>query len=745
MIGFKFRLILALSFIFSVSVLLLEPYFPSGIFYKSRLESVFSSFNKEILELEKKIRESDPEELDANNLFLPVRNFLSWDPNLKNTPNLEFSGDKERYLLSQAWEGKTSRFLSLENEPVLFVPLYAKSVAVLTVLDKEKFKISLDDKIEYFVPEPRLGTFQDWEEKGDKTDPRKISEEVLKSMKDGGNDFKEIRLGDKLYRAYYAFYPEEKIGFIQGILLLVPYERNIFLILFPVFFGLLLVLDASILLVRKNKSSSSYAKSDVSKLIQTLSKRIEETNFNQVEAAKLPELPDVPEIVTIPPVLETKPNASGTFYVLPFDLPGDSFLTPKYLREKKEPIHLEREAASAPSAVSVVEMPEALQKKRDSIFTDELARLVEKVKTTSPEIPQIEISDRPKDSGLLAKALRVTGLAEIGLKAARGLAPQHKSRFFLWARAWWGIRKTDPNEELPLSEKFRGWLDKQPIREKRKILEVLDEIHQGLDTPISSLLKYYLTIFSSLHLKSFSIHFYDRRRGAYLPVVSYGLQPYSRQNMIFLYGDQFLGKEVGDVSIIDVTEERRNDHFFRKKFDSADLDGVMRIVSFPLFRSGLDFRFFLMFPDPPNNDLAEQIKENVENSIEPVEDAFLQLEIEQASHAIQDKRDLVQIQFLLLRWATHGERSRCNLYKIKCTGDLDYTSIDKWRKEVLEEVQPRLGAEDYGFGVSPSEIFVLSREERESELRMILDSIGKEYKITPLPYPENGKNLYTYI
>ncbi|TGL63258.1 hypothetical protein [Leptospira sarikeiensis] len=743
MIGFKFRLILGLSFVFSFSILLLEPYFPSGIFYKSRLEAVFSSFNKEILELEKRVRESNPEELDTSNLFLPVRNFLLWDAKLKNTPNLEFSGEKERYLLAQAWEGKTSRFLSLENEPVLFVPLYEKSVGVLAVLDKEKFKISLGDQIEYFVPEPKLGTFQDWEEKGDRTDPRKISEELLRTMKEGGTDFKEIRLGEKLYRGYYAFYPEDKVGFVQGILLLVPFERNIFLILFPVFFGLLLLLDACILLVRRNKAASSYAKADVSKLIQVLSKRIEESSFKEIESVKLPgpELSSVPEIVSVPPVLETKPSASGTFYVLPFDLPGDSFLTPKFLREKKTPIPQQKEAA----AVSVMEMPEALQKKRDSIFTDELARLVEKVKTSGPEIPRIEISDRPKDSGLLAKALRVTGLAEIGLKAARGLAPQHKSRFFLWARAWWGIRKTDPNEELPLSEKFRAWLDVQPIREKRKILEVLDEIHQGLDTPISSLLKYYLTIFSSLHLKSFSIHFYDRRRGAYLPVVSYGLQPYSRQNMIFLYGDQFLGKETGDISIIDVTEERRTDHFFRKKFDLSDLDGVMRIVSFPLFKSGLDFRFFLMFPDPPNNDLAEQIKDNVLNSIEPVEDAFLQLEIEQASHAIQDKRDLVQIQFLLLRWATHGERSKCNLYKIQVTGDLDYSSIDKWRKEVLEEIQPRLGSEDYGFGVSPSEIFVLSREERESELKMILDTIGKEYKITPLPYPENGKNLYTYI
>ncbi|TGK07368.1 hypothetical protein EHO59_04485 [Leptospira semungkisensis] len=742
MIGFKFRLVLSLAFLFSSMVLWLEPYFPSGIFYKSRLDSVFSSFNKDVLELEKKIRDSKPEELSIDSSFVPVKTFTTWDPILKITPDLDFSAEKERLVLTQSWEGKISRLLVLENEPVLFVPLQEKSIAVLAILDKDRFRISIEDKVEYFVPEPKVGTFSDWEEKGDKADPRRISEELLRSMKDSGTDFKEIRLGEKSYRGYYASYPDDKIGFIQGILLLVPTEPNLFLLLFPIFFGLLLALDLCILIVRRNKAASVYRRSEISRLIQLLSQRIEENAFQQIEAKKMQE---VPELVTEPEpaVLETRASVSGTFYVLPFDLPQDSFLTPKYLREKRS---LEPTASEFTGSVTIAELPPPVQKKRDSIFTDELAKLVEKVKTVAPaEIQKIEISDRPKDSGLLAKALRVTGLAEIGLKAARGLSPQHKSRFFLWARAWWGIRKTDPNEELPLSDKFKIWLEKQPIREKRKILEVLDEIHQGLDTPTSSLLKYYLTIFSSLHLKSFSIHFYDRRRGAYLPVVSYGLQPYSRQNMIFLYGDQFLGKETGDVSIIDVTEERRNDHFFRKKFDAADLDGVMRIVSFPLFRSGLDFRFFLLFPDPPNNDLADQIRDNVEHSIEPVEDAFLQLEIEQASHAIQDKRDLVQIQFLLLRWATHGERSKCNLYKIRSTGDLEYPILDEWRRKALEKIQPILGSEDYGFGVSPSEIFVLSREERQEELDEILKSVGQPYKIIPLPYPENGKNLYTYI
>ncbi|TGK01442.1 hypothetical protein EHQ53_07885 [Leptospira langatensis] len=746
MIGSKLRLVLSLAFLFSSMILWLEPYFPSGIFYKSRLDSVFSSFNKDVLELEKDIRESKPEELGIDSSFVPVKTFTTWDPILKITPDLEFSDEKERLVLSQSWEGKISRLLILENEPVLFVPIQEKSIAVLAILDKDRFRISIEDKVEYFVPEPKVGSFSNWEEKGDKADPRRISEELLRSMKDSGTDFREIRLGEKTYRGYYASYSDDKIGFIQGILLLVPTEPNLFLLLFPIFFGLLLALDLCILLVRRNKAVMIYRRSEVSRLIQLLSQRIEEGTFQQIEAKKMQEIPEVPEMVTQPEpaTLETHASSSGTFYVLPFDLPQDSFLTPKYLREKRS---LEPSASEFTGSVTIAELPPPVQKKRESIFTEELAKLVEKVKTVAPaeEIQKIEISDRPKDSGLLAKALRVTGLAEIGLKAARGLSPQHKSRFFLWARAWWGIRKTDPNEELPLSEKFKTWLEKQPIREKRKILEVLDEIHQGLDTPMSSLLKYYLTIFSSLHLRSFSIHFYDRRRGAYLPVVSYGLQPYSRQNMIFLYGDQFLGKETGDVSIIDVTEEKRNDHFFRKKFDMADLDGVMRIVSFPLFRSGLDFRFFLLFPDPPNNDLADQIRDNVENSIEPVEDAFLQLEIEQASHAIQDKRDLVQIQFLLLRWATHGERSRCNLYKIRPSVDLQYQVLEEWRRNALEKIQPILDSEDYGFGVSPSEIFVLSREERQGQLKEIMESLGQPYEIQTLPYPENGKNLYTYI
>lgn len=742
MIGFRLRLLLSLSLLFSVSVYLLEPYFPGGVFYKSRLESAFFSFNKDLSELENRIRESEPEELNVSSFPLPLRGFFVWDPSLKNPLSSEFSSEKDRVLLSQAWEGKTSRFFSLENEPILFVPLYEKSVAVLAVFDKEKFRFSFDGKTEYFVPEPKVGTFQDWEEKGDKTDPRRIAEELLRSLKNQNADFKEFRLGDKLFRGYYGFFPEDKVGYIQGMLLLVPSDSNLFLLFFPVLFAILLVLDLSILLLRRRNQTGSYKRSDLPRLVRLLSQRIDESAFRQLEEYKSKELiPEQPiETIPSPPTFETKSLSSGTFYVLPFDLPSDTFLTPKYLREVRAPYE---EKISEP--VLVAELPEPVQKKRDSIFTDELARLVEKVKTTSPSVSPIEISDSPKETGLLAKALRATGLAEIGLKAARGLAPQHKSRFFLWARAWWGIRKTDPNEELPLSEPFRAWLDKQPVREKRKILEVMDEIHQGLDTPISSLLKYYLTIFSSLHLKSFSIHFYDRRRGAYLPVVSYGLNPYSRSNMIFLYGDQFLGEETGEVSIIDVTEDRRNDHFFRKKFDPADLDGIMRIVSFPLFKLGLDFRFFLMFQDPPNNDLAEEIRKNVESSIEPVEDAFLQLEIEQASHTMQDKRDLVQIQFLLLRWATHGERSKCNLYKIRIEGDKDYALIEKWRKSVLEEVQPILGSEDYAFGVSQSEIFVLSRKERIDELKSILEKIGEEYQILPLPYPNNGKNLYTYI
>ncbi|EQA35384.1 hypothetical protein LEP1GSC047_1179 [Leptospira inadai serovar Lyme str. 10] len=745
MIGTKLRFLLAFALLFSFLILWLEPYFPDGVFYRSKLETAFAFFNKNIINLEDQIRSTDPSLLDTKNVPLPVRSFAIWDASDQTITSPELDTNASKQLLVQAWEGNTSRLLPLGNEPVFFVPLYEKQIAVLALLDKEKFFFDFDGKKEYFVPELKVGSFRDWIFESEKTDPRRIVEEILYSLKETGADFKSIDIGDREYRAYYAHFPEDKSGFIQGFFLLIPAVHSEFIILFPLFFGLLFLLDISILFLRKQSIKFSPKRADVSQLSQLLAERIKDETLKKIEAIK--KLSESNE--TGSPVFETKPLASGTFYVLPFDLPEDSFLTPKFLRDPK-PLSVTHMRSSigirdvTTVAESDLNLSESIQRKRDSIFTDELAKLVDKVRSTG--VPaSIEIEEKAKETGLLAKALRVTGLAEVGLKAARGIAPQHKSRFFLWARAWWGIRKTDPNEEMPLSDRFRTWLDRQPIREKRKILEVLDEIHQGLDTSVSSLLKYYLTIFSSLHVKSFSIHFYDRRRGAYQPAVTYGMQPYTRQNMIFLYGDQFLGQENNEVSIIDVTEERRNDHFFIKKFDPADLDGVIRIISFPLFRSGLDFRFFLLFPDPPNAELTEQIRDSVEKSIDPVEDAFLQLEIEQASHAIQDKRDLVQIQFLLLRWATHGERSRCNLFKIRLKGHQDYDLTEDWRRKILAEVQPLLGTEDYAFGISASEIFVLSRENMNDDLRNILQTIGLPFEIIHLPYPENGKNLYTYI
>ncbi|TGK11923.1 hypothetical protein EHO60_06455 [Leptospira fletcheri] len=745
MIGSKLRVLLAFACLFSVLVFWVEPYFPDGVYYRSKLKTAFTSFNKNLVNLEREIRIGDPSLLDTQNLPVPVRKFAIWDSLDKTGSAPEFETLAIKQLLIQAWEGKTSRLLNLEGEPVFFVPIYDKQLAVLAVLDKDKFYFDVEGRSEYFFPELKIGSFKEWGSRKRGADPIRISEDLLLSLKENGNDFQAVTIGETEYRAYYLSFPENQSAFIQGFFLLVPEVNSKLLMFFPLLFAALLTLDLAIFFLRRRSTRSLHKNSDIARLTKLLSERIAEETLKKIESARSSAPAEIPS--PSPPVYETVNLSGDTFYVLPFDLPKDSFLTPKFLREPKH-----RVAGSAaypiPELVSVAEpstdFVETIQRKRDSIFTDELARLVDKVRSGSvEEIPATE--EKPKDSGLLAKALRVSGLAEIGLKAARGIALQHKSRFFLWARAWWGIRKTDPNEEIALSERFRTWLDEQPIREKRKVLEVLDEIHQGLDSSSSSLLKYYLTIFSSYHLKSFTIHFYDRRKGAYLPVVTSGMQPYTRQNMIFLYGDQFLGEENNQVSIIDVTEERRNDHFFRKKFDPADLDGVIRIVSFPLFKSGLDFRFFLLFPDPPNSDFADRILESVERSIDPVEEAFLQLEIEHASHAIQDKRDLVQIQFLLLRWATHGERSRCNLFKIRLKGQRDYDSAEKWRKTVLERVQPLLGAEDYAFGVSPSEIFVLSREEMKESLSEILEQTGESWEIVPMPYPEGGKNLYTYI
>ncbi|PJZ71582.1 hypothetical protein CH373_01785 [Leptospira perolatii] len=749
MIGVRLRILLGVALLISSLLAWAEPYFPDGYFYQSKLVSIWKSFQNNLLILEKNIRSSDLKDLRAIDSPVPIREIYLWDPVLGGLD--KFPKEESLELIEQAWAGKISRYLILETNPVFFVPLQEKQKAVLVILDKSKFHITVNGALEFFYPVPKVGKFTNWKLEPAGEESTDIESEFLKSLKEEQSGFRSVMVGDKSYYAYYSFFGEEKESFIDSIYLVVPVVNSMFFLAPPIFFAVLLGLDLLILLARRKKSSSIEShQREIFRLTERLRERLESESFKKIQIAKTeprlagPKPTEEAELETESkkfPVFQTQvleSQGSKTFFVLPFDLPDDIILTPKFLRDPK-PISTKIE--SKKGAVRI--LPEAIQKKREAIFSEELSKLVEKVKSTTAE--GLPAKSKAGESGLLAKALKATGLVEGRLEAAKELHPQQESRFFLWARAWWGIRKSDPNEDLPLSEKFKSWLDNQPIRERRKILEALDEIQRGLDSPSASLLKYYRTILSSVSLKAFSIHFYDRRKGAYHPVVTYGLKEYSKKNMIFLYGDQFLGPEIGETSIIDVTEDRRSDHFFRKKFDLSDLEGVMRIVSFPLFDLGLDFRFFLFFQDPPNTDFVETVRESVEKSIDPVEEAFLQLEIEQASHAIKDKRDMVQIQFLLLRWASHGERSRCHIYRIRIPGRPEFATAESWRKKFLDTLQPSLGSDDYAFGVAPAELLVLSREERKKELTDILEGIGNPFEIIYLPYPENGKNLYTYI
>ncbi len=80
---------------------------------------------------------------------------------------------------------------------------------------------------------------------------------------------------------------------------------------------------------------------------------------------------------------------------------------------------------------------------------------------------------------------------------------------------------------------YMKWLNTLPIRERRKLLEVLDDLRYGLESEISFILNYYISVFLDLNLYGFAIHYYDRRNGSYSPFVTQGLRERTSGNMIF--------------------------------------------------------------------------------------------------------------------------------------------------------------------------------------------------------------------
>ncbi|XDD50033.1 hypothetical protein AB3N59_16970 [Leptospira sp. WS92.C1] len=728
MIGSKLRVSILTLSVISFFYYTLIPYFPEGIYYKNRIHSIFVNFNEELNRLESGLRNvKSPSDLENLQLEFPMVSGLK----ILSESDLAARKDADGKLMDETFKEGTSRLFFLKPFLVFCLPNIQEKKLILAELGEDRLGVSVSGVESMLIPDLKFGGYIEPGKQYHGISGDQISSLLISGLDHSKSEVSRIHIGKSPFIGYYYATPENSYGFLKGILILKPGSDGLPFLFLSGFLALLFLIDLMIrfLRIKKDLFSDKQGK-DIQEIVNQISKGVNGLQIAKQKAMEMIE-DDKHEVQTLTsgevdfdlqssaPLIdlkEVKREEGSSIFVLPFELKGEGYISPAYLRdpEKYKP--------------PILVTPE-IEKKRSEIFNPELESLISKVTET------------PSSSISTSFALQKESFESVSDSSS---PPTQEKPQSLEIPKKYPIESVAQSHKMELGPGYMKWLASLTIRDRRKILEVLDELSYGLESEYSFILKYYISVFSHLKLSGFSIHYYDRRNGSYSPFVTFGLKEKTIENMIFLYDDQYIGKESGSYSLIGITEERKNDRFFRKKFDPADLESCISILTIPLSNFGIPFRFFLFFKDPPTESTALEIENLIFHSLEPVIPAFEEYDRKILGELFRDKRDIVSSRVHLMRIATDGERGITNSYRIEFHGK-DFHKLETLRKKVMTEISENLGPEDMCFGIGVGAFGLYSRKDLESLIRGYLDQTSHGYDFTVDRYPGNGKNLFTYL
>ncbi|MGJ4752816.1 hypothetical protein [Leptospira kmetyi] len=704
MTGLKLRIAILILSVLSFFYYMLAPYFPEGVYYKNRINSVFTNLNEELHRLESGLSKvKSPSELENLQLEFPIVSGLKF----VNESDLGSRKDAEGKLLAETLKEGASRLFFLKPSLVFCLPVADEKKLILAELREDMLRVSFSGTESILIPDLKFGVYVEPGKQVHGLSGDQISSLLIAGMNRSKSAVNRIQIGSSPFIGYYYATPENSYGFLKGILILKPGNDGLSFLFLSGFLALLFLIDLMIRMLRMKKDLFSDKEGkEIQEIVGQISKGVNGLQLAKQKALELAEKDKVEEIRTLTSqevdedlrtlpisLKEVKRDDGPSIFVLPFELKGEGYISPAFLRD---PEKFKTHAA----------VPPEIEKKRSEIFSSELQTLISKVNEPQREkaiVPSEEVREKQTES-----------------------------------------EPRTTTHHLTLGPGYLKWLSSLQIRDRRKILEVLDELGYGLESEYSFILKYYISVFSYLKLSGFAIHYYDRRNGSYSPFVTYGLKQRTSENMIFLYDDQYIGKESGSYSMIGITEERKTDRFFRKKFDPIDLESCISILTIPLSNFGIPFRFFLFFKDPPTEENALEIENLIFHSLEPVIPAFEEYDRKILGELFRDKRDVVSSRIHLMRIATDGERGVTKSFRIEFHGK-DFKKLETLRKKAMSQISEIIGLEDMCFGIGVGALGLYTRKDLEEQIRSLLDQSGAAYDMIVDVYPANGKNLFTYL
>ncbi|TGL66593.1 hypothetical protein [Leptospira kmetyi] len=704
MTGLKLRIAILILSVLSFFYYMLAPYFPEGVYYKNRINSVFTNLNEELHRLESGLSKvKSPSELENLQLEFPIVSGLKF----VNESDLGSRKDAEGKLLAETLKEGASRLFFLKPSLVFCLPVADEKKLILAELREDMLRVSFSGTESILIPDLKFGGYVEPGKQVHGLSGDQISSLLIAGMNRSKSAVNRIQIGSSPFIGYYYATPENSYGFLKGILILKPGNDGLSFLFLSGFLALLFLIDLMIRMLRMKKDLFSDKEGkEIQEIVGQISKGVNGLQLAKQKALELAEKDKVEEIRTLTSqevdedlrtlpisLKEVKRDDGPSIFVLPFELKGEGYISPAFLRD---PEKFKTHAA----------VPPEIEKKRSEIFSSELQTLISKVNEPQREkaiVPSEEVREKQTES-----------------------------------------EPRTTTHHLTLGPGYLKWLSSLQIRDRRKILEVLDELGYGLESEYSFILKYYISVFSYLKLSGFAIHYYDRRNGSYSPFVTYGLKQRTSENMIFLYDDQYIGKESGSYSMIGITEERKTDRFFRKKFDPIDLESCISILTIPLSNFGIPFRFFLFFKDPPTEENALEIENLIFHSLEPVIPAFEEYDRKILGELFRDKRDVVSSRIHLMRIATDGERGITKSFRIEFHGK-DFKKLETLRKKAMSQISEIIGLEDMCFGIGVGALGLYTRKDLEEQIRSLLDQSGAAYDMIVDVYPANGKNLFTYL
>lgn len=704
MTGLKLRIAILILSVLSFFYYMLAPYFPEGVYYKNRINFVFTNLNEELHRLESGLSKvKSPSELENLQLEFPIVSGLKF----VNESDLGSRKDAEGKLLAETLKEGASRLFFLKPSLIFCLPVADEKKLILAELREDMLRVSFSGTESILIPDLKFGGYVEPGKQVHGLSGDQISSLLIAGMNRSKSAVNRIQIGSSPFIGYYYATPENSYGFLKGILILKPGNDGLSFLFLSGFLALLFLIDLMIRMLRMKKDLFSDKEGkEIQEIVGQISKGVNGLQLAKQKALELAEKDKVEEIRTLTSqevdedlrtlpisLKEVKRDDGPSIFVLPFELKGEGYISPAFLRD---PEKFKTHAA----------VPPEIEKKRSEIFSSELQTLISKVNEPQREkaiVPSEEVREKQTES-----------------------------------------EPRTTTHHLTLGPGYLKWLSSLQIRDRRKILEVLDELGYGLESEYSFILKYYISVFSYLKLSGFAIHYYDRRNGSYSPFVTYGLKQRTSENMIFLYDDQYIGKESGSYSMIGITEERKTDRFFRKKFDPIDLESCISILTIPLSNFGIPFRFFLFFKDPPTEENALEIENLIFHSLEPVIPAFEEYDRKILGELFRDKRDVVSSRIHLMRIATDGERGITKSFRIEFHGK-DFKKLETLRKKAMSQISEIIGLEDMCFGIGVGALGLYTRKDLEEQIRSLLDQSGAAYDMIVDVYPANGKNLFTYL